>query len=135
MRAISLMLLAVLMICSPCAFAATWVRFSGAEPPPAGFYFDQDSIRRSGDEVKLWTKQVHAEPKFFSGGGRPHLVALARFIFRCDSGERALIAAVFYADREMSEMIRHIEMDEAPVWEEVIPGSVENSLMALACKK
>lgn len=49
----------LLFSCSLAAYSATWYAFTSANTESTRFFFDRDSVIKSGDKVTVWTKTVN----------------------------------------------------------------------------
>ncbi|WP_448243724.1 surface-adhesin E family protein [Pseudoxanthomonas mexicana] len=125
-------LLALLSIAGN-GYAADWVYLISKKDFSADLTADRDSIRRSGDEARVWAKWTHKESYKDNIHSRPYRISMEHYAFKCFAREKALVSYILYADLEMTERNYYYKTPGELEWSDVIPETIHEALMNLAC--
>lgn len=113
--------------------ASDWRYVDSTKDYTAELTADVSSIRRTGDEARIWSKWIYDEPYNDGVHDEPYLVAMEQYSFRCFAREKALVSFIFYADVDMTEIKHHGKAPGELTWYDVVPDSIHENLMELAC--
>lgn len=117
------------------AGANNWVPIAGDEKVTV--FIDQESIRRSGNRVKIWLKWQWVKPKYFKDSPSKDSYLSERQLKICDcvSGAQALAQTTFYEKPDGGKVINSFVYEEKE-WKfyESAPETIAEAIIKFACK-
>lgn len=115
------------------AHAATWVSLGDSRGTTLDV--DAESITRSGDTVKVWTRRTFDSPKA-DPRGEPYYSTKALNVVDCAARTTAVIQYSHFKDRDGSRTLHSSpNMERELVGRAVVPGSVMDTVMKFACSQ
>ena len=112
-------------VASP-ALAVNWVRYN-SDARGTVYYYDSDSVRRTGNLVRVWELQDHIQDASVAHRQTKNLIEID-----CDADTDDLVSTIQYrADGRVLQSVhlRPHEREARPI----VPGSVAEALRQRAC--
>jgi hypothetical protein len=131
MRSIMFFALLLLATIANKSFAADWVYVISNKD--SDLTADKNSIRRSGDEARLWVKETHKNLYKRNSESKPYRVSMTLYAFKCSGREGAVVSNIFFADLERTIRTDSFKVNGEPAWRDVSPESINEALMNFAC--
>ena len=126
MKHIKLIAAAALVMAATPAFAVNWV-YVGARSSGTDFYYDADTIVRSGNQVTVWEKWDHSRDKTYKEREQ-------RVRYRYDCAERTstLLHAIIYYPDGTSRAVTFATYEQET--EPLAPGTVGEAVLEAVCE-
>jgi len=122
--------LALILALVSCNVFADWAR--AGRTVEATIFFDQDTIRRSGYFVKMWTLTNFT--KLESIEGRQYQSAKTQFEYDCKEERSRVLATTFYSLHNGAGPVTKSESSIEP-WYPIAPKTIAVKLLKIACGK
>jgi hypothetical protein len=113
------------------AFGGVWIEMSRHDNYAA--YADPSTIRRDGDNVKMWSLLDYKRPQA-GPDGKPYLSARRYFEYNCKQSRARSLGASLHALKEGNGPAL-ASTDTKLGWSKVETDSADEFLFKLACKK
>jgi hypothetical protein len=127
-----LLLIALLVLSTGPAYGE-WIAIDQNTQLGLTTYFDPDTIRRTGDRVKMWV--LHDFKTIQTIDGDSYLSIKGQREYDCaEERERAITFTQFSGNMGSGKVVL-TALDERRKWEPVQPGSVGQTLWNFACDK
>ncbi len=123
--------IAMLLAVGSNAALAGWESIGGSDSQTA--YADLTTIRRNGDQVKLWSLYDYQVAKM-STDGKPYLSMRTLEEYDCKEDQMRLLTVSAHAGQMAAGEIVASDFD-AKKWQPVAPGSIAAALLKIACGK
>ena len=128
-----LFLITLLLLSSAPAYAE-WVVVSGNDEVGMTAYVDTDTIRRKGNQVKLWQLYDFKTVQTDASASGPYLSLKGQREYDCaEERDRTLTATWFSGNMGHGSLVQ-FDSDEKK-WQPVPPSSINQILWKLACAK
>lgn len=110
------------------AQAATWYGFAGAGTDKAAYFFDKDTVVKESGSVTIWIKYVKEENSPDKDGS---YATSLKFRYDCKRRTSQALIAVTY-DKDHNHL-KTFSSNPPPSPDEIIPGSVGESMWKIVC--
>lgn len=100
-------------------------------------YADTQSIRRSGQKVRVWLRWVYQSPVLVKGSypQRHYQSQKTLEVYHCENRSAASLQMIRYAEPDGGEVVESLNGPDAPEQHsEVTPESVGEGILEYACK-
>jgi hypothetical protein len=126
MKHIKLIVAAALVMAATPAFAVNWVYVS-SDSTGTVYYYDADTIRRSGSQVTVWEKLDHSRDKTVKWRE-----AKDRYRYDCDERTSTLLNSTNYYPNGENESFtwETYEQKTRPI----APGTIAETILAAVCE-
>ena len=120
------------------SIAADWVQVASSDL--SNVFVDVQSIKRTGQKVKVWTKWVYNKPFVVSGSEstKPVKVEKSLIVFLCDKRKFASLDTTQYAEQESpANVVSKVSHEDTPSlqYNDINPGSLGEITMDYVCKR
>lgn len=110
---------------------AEWVLVSWAADGGFRNYVDFDTVRRTGNTVKVWFLREYARAGYEPGASKPHLSAKLMYEYNCKDNTLRLLSGTLYEGRQgAGSPVFALRPGQ---WEYAVLGSVDERQMNVAC--
>jgi hypothetical protein len=116
------------------AQAAGWVRVGPAAKKGDKFFVDKAGIVKAGKQYKVWTMVSYARPQALDDGGA-YLAMKALHLYSCEDRTVTLRAKVYFSDAlGKTAPLQNVKYEKFTA-DEIVPDSVQEHALQLACPK
>ena len=120
----------LLLVTVSCGAFADWVEFDRQRDRTA--YYDPSTLRKAGDNVKMWTLYDHVTGNIFNG--RQYMSTKVQVEYGCRSEKvRLLYSSIHSGSLGGGETL--LTNSTPSNWEPFGPGEIYEVLWKLACKR
>lgn len=126
-KVILMMLLAVWSISA----AAEWVKF--ATPEDYTVYFDNASIRKAGDRVKVWELFNYKTQQRGIGSDR-YMSAKLQYEYDCKADQYRVLYTSLHSGNMGGGKVLDTGSDFVGEWAPIAPGTLPDAFWKLSCK-
>lgn len=118
------------------ALAAEWIVVGGNSKVETSV--DIQSLRRSGEKIKVWIKWIYEEPNEAEGiyPRKMYQSAKSLSIYNCAENSSITIQDILYSEKGGGEVIKSVTVTEAKArYSEVVPDSIGEAILQYVCTK
>jgi len=116
--------------------AANWVSIGGNGTTEA--FIDKQSLRRTGQKVKVWSKWEYSEPMEVraSYSKKTYLASKELDIYDCSERTSLTTQQTLYGTPDMDSVVGSFSSPDFPhLYSEVVPDSIGEAILEFACKE
>lgn len=117
-----------------CSAAADWTLLNTSKSDGMATYIDKTSIARKGNKVKMWYLDNYATPEVTSKG-RKYFSSKGLEEYDCQSTRRQLLQYTWYSEPMGRGEIVYSKNEPSESGLEVIPQSLAEAMLKVACGK
>lgn len=123
--------LLLILLCMCTTLMAKWTPIS--TDGDSTIYVDRQTIKKQGNQVKIWALYDHKFIQRFSWNSYHSLKIL--YLFDCKTDYGSVLADHTYSGNMGAGAVTYSDVPYYPTWFPIVPDSIVETLWKTACKK